>query len=507
MRARDQRGRGRHDQADRERDHQPRVRRGLGRARSRPAFETGRSVAVVGSGPGGARGGAAAAPRRPRASSCSSATRRPAGWCASACRTSRSRSGSSSGASTSSSRRASSCASASTSASTSTRQELRGEFDAVVLAIGSRVPRDLAGAGPRAARHALRDGVPLRAQPLGRDEFGPAPRRAAAAGQPDHAPPASDVVVIGGGDTGADCVGQAVREGAALGRAARARARAAAAPPRRPHAVAALAEQDAALLRDEGGAAAPGRGELDFSVVTTRISGDGRVEALHVAQRAGRRRRSPRSRAPSTRSPPTSCCSRWASCTPSTRASWRSSASELDERGNVDAPALRDLGRGRVRGRRRAPRPVADRLGDQRGPPVRARGRALSRALPSLSSLGPRPQPRGLRARCERGRALHGADPVASPATSSLSCSCPSPQRSLPMRRSALTTSVLSILAGRARCSRRRARRLGAGAANGERADRAHGRDRRRAADDVRATPRSRRCTRGSRATSRPTTS
>ena len=47
------------------------------------------------------------------------------------------------------------------------------------------------------------------------------------------------VVVIGGGDTGADCVGNALREGAALDRPARAPARAARAPPRRAHAVAA----------------------------------------------------------------------------------------------------------------------------------------------------------------------------------------------------------------------------------------------------------------------------
>ena len=36
-------------------------------------------------------------------------------------------------------------------------------YDAVVLATGSRVPRDLPVAGPRARRRALRDGVPLRA--------------------------------------------------------------------------------------------------------------------------------------------------------------------------------------------------------------------------------------------------------------------------------------------------------------------------------------------------------
>ena len=43
--------------------------------------------------------------------------------------------------------------------------ELRESFDAVVLATGSRVPRDLPRARTRARRRALRDGVPLRPKP------------------------------------------------------------------------------------------------------------------------------------------------------------------------------------------------------------------------------------------------------------------------------------------------------------------------------------------------------
>ena len=66
-----------------------------------PDFETGRSVAVIGAGPSGPRRRAAAAPRAATRSPSTSATRRAAGSCASACRTSRSRSGWSSAASTS----------------------------------------------------------------------------------------------------------------------------------------------------------------------------------------------------------------------------------------------------------------------------------------------------------------------------------------------------------------------------------------------------------------------
>ena len=42
---------------------------------------------------------------------------------------------------------------------------------------------------------------------------------------------------------------------------------------------------------------------------------------------------------------------------------------DLDPRGNVKAPTYATSRQGRLRRRRRAPRPVADRVGDQRGPP------------------------------------------------------------------------------------------------------------------------------------------
>jgi glutamate synthase (NADPH/NADH) small chain len=83
-------------------------------------------------------------------------------------------------------------------------EELRAEFDAVVLAIGSRVPRDLPVPGREL------DGVHFAMDYL-------YVRNRAVAGSEDRSITAAGkhVVVIGGGDTGADCVGTAHRQGAA----------------------------------------------------------------------------------------------------------------------------------------------------------------------------------------------------------------------------------------------------------------------------------------------------
>jgi glutamate synthase (NADPH/NADH) small chain len=96
-----------------------------------------------------------------------------------------------------------------------TIEELRDDFDAIVLATGSRVPRDLPVEGREL------DGVHFAMDYLyGRNRWvasvdGPEPL-----GEVDPAliAPISaqgkHVVVIGGGDTGADCVGNSIREGA-----------------------------------------------------------------------------------------------------------------------------------------------------------------------------------------------------------------------------------------------------------------------------------------------------
>ncbi len=86
-----------------------------------------------------------------------------------------------------------------------TGERLRERYDAVVLAVGSTVGRDLPGPGrdldgihqameylPQSNRASLGQDVPEQITATGRD-----------------------VVIIGGGDTGADCLGTAIRQGAA----------------------------------------------------------------------------------------------------------------------------------------------------------------------------------------------------------------------------------------------------------------------------------------------------
>ena len=200
-------------------------------------------------GPGRHGRRAAAAPRGPSRRAVRARRGRPAGWCASACRTSRSRSASSSAACSSCATRASRSAAASTSASTSPVDELRDEFDAIVLATGSRTPRDLPVPGREL------DGVHFAMDYLyGRNRW-----VADGSYEPPISAAGKNVVVIGGGDTGADCVANADREGARADRPARGAARAAAQAPRRPDAVAAVAAEVPPVVRDGGGRARSAR--------------------------------------------------------------------------------------------------------------------------------------------------------------------------------------------------------------------------------------------------------
>ena len=151
--------------------------------------------------------------------------------------------------------------------------ELRTSYDAVVIATGARVPRDL----PLPGREL--DGVHFAMEYLyQRNRFvadaAPPERVISAAGK--------HVVVIGGGDTGADCVGNAHREHAAsvtqielVGEPPLSRPDDITPWPRWP-------------MKLRGSYALNEGGEREFSISTTHFSGNGRVNAIHWAHNVGK---------------------------------------------------------------------------------------------------------------------------------------------------------------------------------------------------------------------------
>ena len=86
-----------------------------------------------------------------------------------------------------------------------TAARLRRDYDAIVLACGATVPRGLAVPGAELAGiHQAMDYLPLANRAVGGD-----------GDEPPISARARHVVIIGGGDTGADCLGTALRQGAA----------------------------------------------------------------------------------------------------------------------------------------------------------------------------------------------------------------------------------------------------------------------------------------------------
>ncbi len=167
-----------------------------------------------------------------------------------------------------------------------TGDELRDQFDAVVLATGSRVPRDLTVPGRDL------DGVHFAMEYLyernrwAAREFGPQPT---AGGPPPPERPITaagrHVLVIGGGDTGADCVGNSVREGALSITQLELLPEP---PARRPddRTPWPLWPTKFRLSYAMEEATSLGRGEQDYSITTTQLrpGRDGRVGALQIAE-------------------------------------------------------------------------------------------------------------------------------------------------------------------------------------------------------------------------------
>jgi glutamate synthase (NADPH/NADH) small chain len=149
-------------------------------------------------------------------------------------------------------------------------EELLDTFDAVVLATGSRVPRDLPVPGREL------DGVHFAMEYLyGRN------RAVAGSTAPALSAGGKHVIVIGGGDTGADCVASAHREGAAsvtqielLGEP----------PVKRPDD---LTPWPLWPMKLRTSYALKEGGERSFAVSTTGLSGDGHVERIHWVENSG----------------------------------------------------------------------------------------------------------------------------------------------------------------------------------------------------------------------------
>ncbi len=171
-------------------------------------------------------------------------------------------------------------------------QELRGGFDAVVLATGARVPRDLPAPGRELdGVHFAMDYLYQRNRWVAREIESPSTPPEPTAEQPpverEITAAGKDVVVIGGGDTGADCVGNALREGA---RSVVQLELLSEPPPHRPDERTpwpewplkyrlSYAMQEALKL---------GVGEQDYSVTTTAFAddGSGALAGLRIAQAA-----------------------------------------------------------------------------------------------------------------------------------------------------------------------------------------------------------------------------
>ena len=149
--------------------------------------------------------------------------------------------------------------------------ELRAAHDAVVIATGSRVPRDLPVPGREL------DGVHYAMEYL----YDRARVLAGADGDARVTAAGKHVLVVGGGDTGADCVGHAHREDAAsvtqielLGEPPATRPDDLTPWPRWP------VKLRTSYALKEGGV-------RDFAISTTKLSGNGRVEQVHWVQNSG----------------------------------------------------------------------------------------------------------------------------------------------------------------------------------------------------------------------------
>ena len=148
-----------------------------------------------------------------------------------------------------------------------TGEELRARYDAVVIAIGSTIPRDLPVPGREFdGVHFAMDYLEMRNRWVGGEYQDGTPITAAG----------KDIVIIGGGDTGADCLGNSHRETPLSVTQLELLPQP---PDARPDDLTPWPQWP--LIMRTSGAHEEG-GERDFSVMTTHFEGeDGKVKRLH----------------------------------------------------------------------------------------------------------------------------------------------------------------------------------------------------------------------------------
>ena len=189
------------------------------------------------------------------------------------------------------------------------------------------------------------------------------------------------VVVIGGGDTGSDCIGTSIRQGAL----SVTQLEIMPSPPEKENKLLTWPNWPLKLRtsssQEEGA-------KRDFSVLTKAIHRRGR-RRQEDRLRASRRQVQGNSRQRRSNSGPISCCSPWASFRRCRRDCWTSLGVKLDPRGNVAADQLsyKTIAAEGVRLRRHAARPVAGRLGDPRRPPGGAVGRYFPDGIQRAAAL------------------------------------------------------------------------------------------------------------------------
>ena len=236
-------------------------------------------------------------------------------------------------------------------------------IDAVVARRRRRKAARPAHPRPRTRRHPLRHGVPAAAEP---------PRLATSRSTTSSrsSRDGKHVVVVGGGDTGSDCIGTSNRQGALS--------------------VTQIEIMPAPPEKENKALTWP-NWPMKMRTSSSQEEGvDARLRRRHRALR-GRERRgqeaelrprrrasSSQSLAPSSSSRPISCCSPWAFSARCRTGMIKDLGVELDKRGNVvgrhDSKYKTSESKG-VLVRRHASRPIAGGVGDPRRPPVRPRNR------------------------------------------------------------------------------------------------------------------------------------